>query len=356
MTAEIAIKSDQCVSDFLKKYKRHPGSVTFLKGDMGSRRFFRLIYTDHTSEILMISSSPDHIHFAPGHSQDDFVRINQQLINIGLNAPEIFAEDKDKGFLLVQDFGDLTFRDAVHHGYSEKDLFSSAVNVLKKFPDMPVQGLPDFLSSHIMKGHRRFVDWYCPAVLNSKVSDSIIESFLESWNDVLRALPAPRSGFVHVDCHTQNLMVLQNEDLSGFDTGLLDFQGAMVGPFAYDAANLLQDARLDLSADLRNYLYDKITGDFSVREKESFDLWYQALSCQFHFRVIGQFIKIACEKGDASYLSHLPRLLQYIKTNLSAYDVMWPVQKWVSDAGIKLVNPDLSDIQYIRTLIRDDAF
>ncbi|MEI9982578.1 MAG: phosphotransferase [Aliidongia sp.] len=53
------------------------------------------------------------------------------------------------------------------------------------------------------------------------------------------------------DYHIDNLMLLDGR--AGLQAcGLLDFQDAVIGPIAYDLVSLVEDARRDVSAPVRN--------------------------------------------------------------------------------------------------------
>lgn len=351
-----AAQIGQDVSDFMNAYNRSPADIRKLKGDLGSRQFWRLLYQDGKSEILMICLGKDHPNYTPGHDLEDYVRLSKLLENYGLRVPEIYEYDLKAGICLVEDIGDRTFLKALESGCSNELLTEKAGHILKKLSDLPSDTLPDFMSSHIMQGHKRFVDWFCPVLLGKKVDDAFISGFLEAWDQIFNNMPEPDQGFVYVDYHFGNLMMLEDSSAEdGFETVLLDFQGAMRGPLAYDLTNLLQDARRDVGPDLHDQVFEQRVAGFSESERENFRLWYEVLACQFHCRVIGQFIKLAYLHGKAEHLEHLPRLANYISENSSKNKILEPLRLWLQKQDIQLDGNIQVNFKKLPEWIREDA-
>lgn len=350
MTQQIQIESDLSTQTFLRERGRTPVSSNMLKGDLGSRQFWRLRYADGRSEIMMVSLPECHPNFTPGHRLEDYISLAKQLREYGLHAPEIREYDLQAQLCLIEDFGDMTFLKALDNGYSSEDLTRAAGKVLKILQNIPAKNLPDFMSSHIMKGHKRFVDWYCPVLFGRQMSDAFIRSYLDVWEDILASMPAPEKGFVYLDFHFGNLMLLENGE-----TGLLDFQGAMNGPVVYDLTNLLQDARRDIDQRLHDEILNIVMDGKPPEQKESFKLWYDVLACQFHCRVIGQFIKLAKLHGKSHHLEHLPRLARYIDANTQKHAVLKPLRQWLDNNDVDLTKDVHVDLSALDSLIRNDA-
>lgn len=279
---------------------------------------------------------------------DDFLRIGAWLREGGLAAPDIYAVDEGAGLALMEDFGDLSFKKALGQGETPERLYGLGAHVLNEMQarDCPLF-LPAYEESHVHAGRVRLVDWYVPALTGRMPDADLRPAYLAAWDAVEAPLPACRHGFLHIDYHTENLMLRAGcEGLQA--CGILDFQGGMIGPLPYDLVNLLEDARMDAPPELRDFILSHYD--------DTYRLWYRVLGTQFHCRVIGQFIKLAMRSGKTQYLGHIPRLHRYIRTAL-ADPVLAPLAAFFHESGIDFSGeaPQIN-VKALESLIPRDAF
>lgn len=273
---------------------------------------------------------------APGHNLYDFIRIDEWLRSISLNAPEIYEADVQAGWAMLEDFGDTSFKTALAQGADAQILFGLGADILKHWADQKSPpDLPNYYDSHVHRRHRRVIDWYAPLIRGAANPAGLAQDYLNIWRDIESGMSPAKQGFLHIDFHCENLMWLG--DQQGLARcGLLDFQGAMHGPLAYDLANLLEDARIDVDAGIKA----KILSSYD----ESTQLWFRILATQFHCRVIGQFIKLAVE-GKDQYLKHIPRLQNYLVQGLQD-PVLAPLAAWFKAQKIDFTQaPDFSRLK-----------
>src|ERR1700726_4279298 len=86
-----------------------------LAGDASFRRYYRL-GGDGRRAVLMDAPPP----------QEDvvpYIAISKLLRRLGFSAPEVFAEDRARGFLLIEDFGDDTYTRLLDRGADEPGLY-----------------------------------------------------------------------------------------------------------------------------------------------------------------------------------------------------------------------------------------
>lgn len=314
--------------------------------DSSIRRYFRVTKGKQTA-ILMETVTDDSPHATPGHSLAGFIMIAGWLDEIGLKVPQIYAQDLDNGYLLLEDLGDQCFRDAVRGGEDVTKLYEIGAAVLEHMglQDCPLN-LPHYYDSHVHRRHRRVVDWYLPLIRQRQNDQGTLEAYLLAWQEIERYLPPCPQGFVHVDFHAQNLMWLpQEQGLK--QCGILDFQGAMIGPQPYDLANLLEDARNDIP--------DEIKAAALANRDETFRAWYRVLATQFHCRVIGQFIKQAVIDDNPQYLHHISRLERYIREGLKD-PVLAPLKTFFDGQSVGFSTPaDLQKLETLSALVAADA-
>jgi aminoglycoside/choline kinase family phosphotransferase len=140
-------------------------------------------------------------------------------------------------------------------------------------------------------------------------------AFDAAWQTLLAQLAADASGWVLRDVHSPNLIWLAGR-AGPARVGIIDFQDAMRGSPAYDLVSLLQDARLDVSADLERRLLDRYCAA-AARHDGAFDaadfrFAYWALGAQRNTKILGIFARLACRDGKPRYLRHMPRIWGYL--------------------------------------------
>ena len=91
----------QRIEDFLAANGWRPGDVRPLADDASFRSYHRLEAGGRMA--VMMDAPPEHEDVRP------FVTIARHLLNLGLSAPRILAEDAETGLLLLEDLGDDTF-------------------------------------------------------------------------------------------------------------------------------------------------------------------------------------------------------------------------------------------------------
>jgi len=332
-------------------------SMSNIGSDWSQRQFIRVEKNQKTAVIMQ--SFPDaHAQSIVGHKVLDFITISKYLIHIGLSAPRIYAQDLDKGLLLVEDFGIHDFVSLiVQSDVKSRDAYILATKTLKHIylkTEYIEIDLPDFNKSHIQKGHQRVVDWYMPAVLGQKNSDILLDDYLAVWKKIEKSLPRINRRLLHGDFHPGNLMWLPERQ--GIEqTGLIDFQQAMMGPSPYDLVNLLDDARREVPEVTRKECLNLFTEGMRLEDKENFLIWYRVLATQFHCRVIGQAIRLAIKDKKIRLLSIIPILRRHIIKDLS-HPVLNPLSEWFLKQGVDFMDTEGFEIEKIAPFIRDDAY
>ncbi len=306
-------------------------SLTPLPRDVSPREYFR---GTRKSEPFVLMRYPATDEKSTAELKQ-FLRIAAWLTENGLKAPLVFESNLQKGYALLEDLGNISFGRALREGYDRKDLYTLATDVLRRLREVKaLEALPPFSESRIRQNIRQIADYYVPILHHQYMSDSAISQYLYIWRGIEQSLPPCPQGFLHADFHLENLMLQETGE--GIERcALIDFQDALLGPVPYDLVNLLEDARMDVPADLQKNLIDRYCAGMSAKEKQAFDLWYRVLGTQFHCRVIGLFIKLAAEQSRDEYLIHISRLQNYLKTHLE-HPVLEPLKDWFEKEAVDL--------------------
>jgi tRNA threonylcarbamoyl adenosine modification protein YjeE len=268
-----------------------------------------------------------------------FVAVAEVLRDAGLSAPEIYAADLERGFLVLEDFGDRVFGVEIART-PRAELWRAATDTLLVLAQVPV---PDAIPLSDGTAHRvppqdasvlgieveLLPDWYWPAVHGQPIPADIRAEFIDAWTPIFARLANEPKGWVLRDYHSPNLVWLPERD-GARRVGLLDFQDALVGSLAYDLVSLLQDARLDVPAALEDellaYYLDKRRTEPGF-DAEAFRFAYAALGVQRNTKILGIFARLAMRDGKRTYLRHIPRLWRYLARGLAHPDLS-PLARW----------------------------
>jgi N-acetylmuramate 1-kinase len=295
-----------------------------LAGDASFRRYYRLLRGGETAVVM---DAPP-----PGEDVGPYVAVAVILRGLGLSAPEIIAEDRRQGFLLIEDFGDDTYTRRLRAGADETSLYRLAVDTLAAvqqrastigMPDLPPYDIEALLTEAAL-----LVDWYMPAVLGAVPLAGVREEYLELWRHLLSKLEGQLpSTLVLRDFHVDNLMVLSGR--SGIRAcGLLDFQDAVIGSPAYDLVSLLEDARRDVPQRLGRAMTERYLALFPAFNRTDFERAGAILAVQRNCKILGIFTRLWKRDGKPAYLCHIPRLWRLLEAELR-HPALRDIARWL---------------------------
>ena len=319
------------VHDFIKQQCWGTANIAHVAGDASRRSYARLALGRRTcllmdspplSNAAAISDGKPYWELAKSAREvGTFVQIQADLRGYGLSVPTILAGNIPAGLLLVEDFGDHSFADAITDGVPMRSLYRAATDVLVDISrhDAPAR-LASYDASVLLIEARLLIDWYWPHVNGTAAPAGIAEDFDRVWSQALAPIATHPRKWVLRDFHSPNLFWLaQREGLNRI--GLIDFQDALAGHEAYDLAALLQDARIAVSAQIETDLLDYYCGQRSARDVSfddtEFRRSYALLGAQRATKIMGIFVRLAKRDGKPAYLTHLSRIKRYLARNLN---------------------------------------
>ena len=303
-------------------------------GDASFRRYFRVTGRDEATAILM-DAPPEQEDVRP------FVSMANHLLGLGLSAPEILAKDEAGGFLLLEDLGDATFTRELGRGTDETLLYEAAVDVLVHLHGLDTKvavppGLLPYGNGRLLDEMFLLPQWFVPAFADgdetskppgNPMSEDARKAYGEAWLSVFPRVHELAKTLVLRDYHVDNLIWLPERD--GIRrTGLLDFQDAVSGAPAYDLMSLLEDARRDISPELKEAMlarYFAATG----ADQKTFMPAFHILAAGRHAKVIGIFTRLSVRDGKDVYLRHIPRVWRLLEASLAAEPALAPVRAWL---------------------------
>lgn len=305
-----------------------PATLTAASSDASFRRYFRW---EGAGRSFVVMDAPP-----PQENCKPFVDIAFLLAKSGINVPKIYAEDLERGFLLLNDLGNKTYLDVIDSENADA-LFSDALQALLAFQQLPmVAPLPSYDVALLRRELELFPEWYVKRELGIEF-DAAQQQQWQAVSDLLidSALAQPKV-LVHRDYMPRNLM------LSEPNPGVLDFQDAVYGPVTYDVTCLFKDAFLSWPEErvrgwLESYWQQAAALDIPVQaDFEDFLRASDLMGVQRHLKVIGIFARICHRDGKPRYLADVPRFFAYIEAVLAR-------------------RPELADLQALLASLRGGA-
>ena len=295
-----------------------------LAGDASFRRYFRVVERgagEGGRRAVLMDAPPAHEDVRP------FLSVARLLLDAGFAAPRILAEDRARGFLLIEDFGDRLMGPVLKaEPHLEPEVYGQAVDLLA---DLHLRaepaGLAPYDRSALVREVLVFAEWYAKAAGIAVDEAAYIAAWDAVWQGVL-AQTSARPVVTLRDYHADNLILLDRPGVQGL--GLLDFQDALAGHPAYDLVSLLQDARRDVPPTLEAAMLDRFAGPGN----SAFRADYEVLGAQRNVKILGVFVRLRDRDGRTGYVERLPRVWSYLDRNF-AHPALAPVRAWF-DANV----------------------
>lgn len=313
---------------WLKQTGVAPQAMQALPQHASVRRYFR-VQTAQGSMIAM-DAPPPH------ENCTRFVRIADALRAIGLATPEIVAQNCERGYLLLSDFGDQTYYsvltpDNVDHYYRRA---LDALCTLQQHRVLPGVNLAAFNAEWMWQEWQWHQEWFLNNLLG--ISFSQQQQSLDHCMHLIidSALQQPQV-VMHRDYHTMNLMVLPSDEV-----GVLDFQDAFIGPITYDLVSLLCDCYVDWpAAQVAAWVSDYVEAltalhvitDVSTAE---FKQWFDWMGIQRHLKALFTFARKQLRDQQSVYLTYVPRTLHYIVEVSRDYPTLAPLHQFYQQVVI----------------------
>jgi hypothetical protein len=301
-------------------------TVNPASADASFRRYFRVRTPEGKSYIVM-DAPPDKEDCGP------YIRIAHALRALGLNAPEILAQDLTRGFLLLSDLGEQLYLASLNESTVES-LYSDAMQALLRLQlgSPSLAWLPPYNAPLLRREMELFREWYIGRHLDISLTPSqnaTLDAVFEHLT--ADALAQPQTA-VHRDYHSRNLMVAPANN-----PGILDFQDAVYGAVTYDLVSLLRDCyiawgRNRVEGWVSDYYVEARRMGLAVgAEERQFLRWFDWMGVQRHLKAAGIFARLNHRDGKPGYLKDIPRTLGYVADVAGRYSDLMGLQELLSE-------------------------
>jgi aminoglycoside/choline kinase family phosphotransferase len=261
-------------------------------------------------------------------SIEPFIEIGRYLRSQNFSAPEIFHFDIEKGFILLEDLGNLSVKNFIQNSSnsSHKDIYCLIVDALVSLQGKnPPSNLKIYDNSLLLDELKIFVNWYIPYVLKRNLTEVELDEYKDIWQEILSNQIPFDNCLVLKDYHVENMMYLA--DYQGIKAlGLLDFQDALIGSPIYDLVSVLQDARIRVSREFALGCLEYFAMQKKLELKDVL-INYHILGAQNISRILGVFVRKSVRDKNDNYLQYIPLILEYLNHDLS-HPVMAKLKNW----------------------------
>lgn len=302
----------------------HDFKLVSASDDASFRRYFR--GEAGGGSFIFVDAPPDREDSRP------FVHVAGLLKRAGLNAPDVHHKDLELGFMMLTDFGDRLYLDALIEGNEDIErLYRDAIEGIVRMQLMTSPtALPCYSEQLLREEMNLFTDWLVPKQLALELSMAetrLIESVFELL--VANAESQPIA-FVHRDYHSRNLMIVDQGN-----PGIIDFQDAVIGPVTYDLVSLLKDCYFRFpQPEVEHWV-----GFFRSRlieenviasvSSDAFLRWFDLMGMQRHIKVAGIFSRLNLRDGKPRYLADIPLVVSYITEVCARYEELDEFGRWL---------------------------
>lgn len=328
---------EQLISLFTQLYGVQP-SIQLLKGEGSNRKYYRLTTSEtipNTSLIGVIGESKEENH--------TFISLANHFSKIGLNTPKVECASADEMCYLQEDLGDLSLFNAIKpcidaHNFDDDAicLLEKAIEKLADFQFNAAKGLDFSVCYPIPSMDRTSILWdlnyfkYCflkPSHID--FSEPHLEQDFQHLADKILCFDS--HSFLYRDFQSRNIMLKWEKDKEKSKTRnlkdatpyFIDFQGGRKGPFYYDVASFIWQAKANYPTEVKNILiksYVKSLNKYFSIDEESFTKNLQLFVLFRQLQVLGAYGYRGLFERKTHFIESIPFALKNIAELLKNND------------------------------------
>ena len=289
-----------------------------LIGTGGSDRKYYRVKNDNMSVILMQSSKND----------PDFIRhveYTKFFRNNDIPVPGLVSSDPEQMQAVFEDAGDISLYSYLQCRRSEQDMeeiykkvldVAAGIHRIKKeqVKECPLLEKRIFDHDYFRWETDYFLSQFVQGIKNLKPENvQALDDELDRLAGYADSIP---KNLIHRDFQSQNIMVMKGRELR-----VIDFQGARVGPPAYDIASILWDPYFRLDNGMRDNLLKYYISAMKHSHCEKFsaqDFIDRLIYCrlQRHMQALGAYGFLSRIKGKEYFQKFIPEGIKLLKEDI----------------------------------------
>lgn len=300
--------------------KEKPNEIFKIASSGSNRAYYRLISDNY--KIIATQGTCVEENRA-------FIGISSHFIAKGLNVPKVLAVSDDGFVYLQEDLGDVALFDYIAKGNIKKEMLLQVISKLPKLQFEGAQGFDFSLCYPQKEFDIRSVSFdlnyfkYCflkPSGI--EFNEVLLEDDFDKLKEIL--IKVESNSFLYRDFQSRNIMI--KDELPYF----IDFQGGKKGPFYYDLASFVWQAKAKFSAELKNELvnaYKQALKKYYSVDDVTFNYYYKYFVLFRTLQVLGAYGFRGLVENKAHFLTSIPYAIDNLK---------------------ELLTSDFSDIPYLK--------
>lgn len=321
-----------------KLYSDHVGSaptaVEELPSSGSNRRYFRLFGEQNLIGVIGTCREEN----------DAFIYMSGHFLDKSINVPAVIAVSDDHMCYLQEDLGDTLLFNAIEKGRLTRSFSNDErellVHTIRALPDIQFAGAVGLDFNYCYPSSQfdvRTIMWdlnyfkYCfLKATGIEFQEDLLEDDFQALADVL--MRSQSGTFMYRDFQSRNVMIKDGQPW------FIDFQGGRKGPFYYDVASFLWQAKANYPDSLRQELIDEYID--SLRKYQYIDRDYFMEQLR-HF-VLFRTLQVLGAYGFRGYFEKKPHFMQSVPfaiANLRALlDRPYSEYPYLNDLLNRLVN------------------
>lgn len=306
-----------------------PETLRPASSDASFRRYLRV--DGASGSFIVMDAPPSHEDVRP------FVAIASLILQAGLQAPKVLAQDAEHGFLLLSDLGSQLYLGELRSAVAAEDaaradqLMRAALSTLVAWQQrVDASTLPVYDDALLRRELALFPEWCVQREFGVVWGADELAVWATTVDLLVASALAQPTVAVHRDYMPRNLMVC-GELAAG--PGILDFQDAVRGPITYDVASMLRDAfiswdeELELDWAIRYWQQARKVGLPVPADFGEFWKPLEWMGLQRHLKVLGIFCRLKHRDGKPAYSADLPRFFAYAHKVATRYEGFGPLAR-----------------------------
>ena len=327
---QIMLNSSSRVSDYLLKdfFKIQDDNfqASYIGTGGSDREYFRIINNGKKAVLMKCTAS-----------DKDYQRhllYTEFFRKYAVPVPEIFYFDYLNFLALFEDLGDLSLYSWLKCKKPEErieQIYKSVLDILvnlhavvtKHSSECPLLEERVFDFDHLRWETDYFIERYVQGIKGLGIDD--IQSLKKEFDSLAGYVNSFGKTVIHRDFQAQNIMIINNKI-----PRLIDYQGARIGPPAYDVVSILWDPYSKLEDKMRERLLEYYTKNMKTHSSGEFDedVFRQTLipcRLQRHMQALGAYGFLSKIKGKTYFLKYAPQALEYLSEEIEYVQNEYPV-------------------------------